>query len=549
MSCNSIILGFGSTAEEACINQFLDTLYINTFWIDGTDLSDSTVIYSESGCTIPASLGYYSDGTNVAQWTEPSDFVFVLTGLTTCNYSSTIQNCCDPGGETLDFVNITTFYTGGTLPVGLTIRMTGEENSSGYVNDQCYTVVSGTSASTFSGVSFVSYYGYSGCSTCLTDTICYLKSGKYQFTNCNDYSDTKIFEITNSYVFDYNTYVIYSGICYSPNALVSSGSTAVHTYSVPDGTNCGSDPGCQPTPTPTPSVSIYFQGCCDNVIYESISGITKNVGNVLRDGSGNGYIVIPSYPTPPSPTLIDNSTFSDLGTALGCLNPEVIQCVTPTQTISLTLTPTPTIPLTSTPTPTPTINNCDKGIMVNFGESPYTDCNILTGTTIDSVTGVTSYTNITGGTINLILTDCSLPQIYIKIVCSGCESETYLIDLIPCTPTPTPSISSSVTPTLTPTPTPTPAPTCYCTTVTLLNSDFILTDGGNMYLNYIACDGTPTLGAWTHADFPLTTNTVKLCVQSVTSNVWMVNDSITMDAPNGSTYVVSSTLCSTSTDC
>jgi hypothetical protein len=89
MACNSINLAFSNiSSQDACINAYSSLNLLR--YVDGTDLSDSTTIYMDSGCTVLSTPGFYSDGANVAQLV-----VDTLTNYGECSYSNSLRNCCD----------------------------------------------------------------------------------------------------------------------------------------------------------------------------------------------------------------------------------------------------------------------------------------------------------------------------------------------------------------------------------------------------------------------------------------------------------------------
>jgi hypothetical protein len=119
-----------------------------------------------------------------------------------------------------------------------------------------------------------------------------------------------------------------------------------------------------------------------------------------------------------------------------------------------------------------------KGTLIYFNSgSIYTNCDIYTGLTSTSVTGITTCTGMTTGDVcDLQGIDANLMEIYVRLDCEGCCDKTYRINLDEClcqspsptptptltpTLTPTPSITPSLTPSVTPTitPSPTPSPT------------------------------------------------------------------------------------------
>ena len=106
-----------------------------------------------------------------------------------------------------------------------------------------------------------------------------------------------------------------------------------------------------------------------------------------------------------------------------------------------------------------------KGTLIYFNSgSIYTNCDVYTGLTSTSVTGITSCTGMTTGNVcDLQGIDANLMEIYIRLDCDGCCDKTYKVNLDEClcysgvTPTPTSSITPSIKPTTTPSITLTPS--------------------------------------------------------------------------------------------
>ena len=113
-----------------------------------------------------------------------------------------------------------------------------------------------------------------------------------------------------------------------------------------------------------------------------------------------------------------------------------------------------------------------KGVTINLNSgSDYTNCTVYTGLTDSTVTGTTDCVNITGTTCTLTGLSATLMEVYVKIDCEGCCSNTFRVNLDECcgdiVTTPTPTATPTGTPTLTPTPTGTATPTssaCECNT-------------------------------------------------------------------------------------
>ena len=122
-----------------------------------------------------------------------------------------------------------------------------------------------------------------------------------------------------------------------------------------------------------------------------------------------------------------------------------------------------------------------KGVLINLNSgSDYTNCTVYTGLTDSTVTGTTECINVTGTTCSLTGLSATLMEVFVKIDCEGCCSNTFRVNLDECcgyeevlTPTPTPTYSQTITPTysqtITPTYSQTPTPTftpsaCGCDT-------------------------------------------------------------------------------------
>jgi hypothetical protein len=106
-----------------------------------------------------------------------------------------------------------------------------------------------------------------------------------------------------------------------------------------------------------------------------------------------------------------------------------------------------------------------KGTLIYFNSgSIYTNCDVYTGLTSTSVTGITTCTGMTTGNVcDLQGIDANLMEIYVRLDCEGCCDKTYRINLDEClcysgaTPTPTSSITPTTTPSITLTPSLTPS--------------------------------------------------------------------------------------------
>jgi hypothetical protein len=89
-----------------------------------------------------------------------------------------------------------------------------------------------------------------------------------------------------------------------------------------------------------------------------------------------------------------------------------------------------------------------KGVLINLNSgSDYTNCTVYTGLTDSTVTGTTDCVNVTGTTCSLTGLSATLMEVYVKIDCEGCCSNTFRVDLDECCgynePTPTPACSCS----------------------------------------------------------------------------------------------------------
>jgi len=473
MACNPINLAFSNTsAQDACIKAYINDYFL--FYVDVNDLSDSTQIYSDSGCTILANSGYYSDGVNSGAWDYTS-----ISGYTGCLFSDNLKNCCDNNSTVYNFTNINALLSVSGLPVGHIINLTANEEGAPTGLTQCYEAILSASTTTLTGTTLIGEY-YAGCNDCLLDnnTTCYLSSGIYLFQRCDSPATTKYFEITSNKTFEAGaSYVIYSGYCWTPLVLGDETDIPEASFSVPDGDSCSASE-CQPTPTPTPEVSIYLQGCCDSIIYISQSNTYRNVGRVVPDYVNNQCYTVIQTPSPlPSspPSLNDASLGSGLDVPNGCENGECPECTGSTPTPTVTLTRTPTNTPTLTPTISPSATGCvrdtvtPKGVSISFNSgSIHTNCDVYTGLTPTSVTGLTSCTGMTYGNVcSLDGLDANLLEVYVKTVCEGCCEQIFRINLDECcnpleeccvdepTPTPTPTLTPTKTPTNTPTNTPT----------------------------------------------------------------------------------------------
>lgn len=112
-----------------------------------------------------------------------------------------------------------------------------------------------------------------------------------------------------------------------------------------------------------------------------------------------------------------------------------------------------------------------KGVLINLNSgSDYTNCTVYTGLTDSTVTGTTDCVNVTGTTCSLTGLSATLMEVYVKIDCEGCCSNTFRVNLDECcgyvdtTPTPTITITPTYSQTVTPTLTPESSPACSCST-------------------------------------------------------------------------------------
>lgn len=457
MACNSINLSVGTTAQEACIKYFNNELF--TFYIDGTSLNDSTYLYSDSGCTIYSNPGFYSDGTNQANWgLNPNTFEFNFLSFSVCSKSNKLKNCCDnllspSTADIFTWTNISTFYPEGQLPVGLTLYMTGYESGVANPITQCYEVVAGTATGSYTATTIVSEEN--SCNDCFSNNLfnCYLTPGKYYFSKCGGPTENVIFTIEEPKTFLNTNYVIYNGSCYSPLTQAPESSTSLASFSTPDGVDCQFAPSCLPTPTPTPTnLSKYVKECCSNTIYKTSSETNRAVGLFFVDNS-NFYcytVVSTPNPLPPYVPTIDDSNFTLGSYQYSCeeKNPECFDCenvVQPTPTPSSSPIPnvqpnecnvTTLLPLDVICTTTESYaqNNGTLTLTITGGTKPYTI--FLNGVEVGSQT---FFQNLSGGTYTAVVTD------YYR---DFTASTTCTITA----PSPTP------TPTLTPTPSSTPPP-------------------------------------------------------------------------------------------
>jgi hypothetical protein len=464
MACNSINLGYSIvSSQNACINAYSSTYVLR--YIDGDDLSDSTVIYSDLACTTLAPSGFYSDGINVAQLISDT-----LTNYGECSYSSNLRNCCDGlFSESLDvfeFTNINDILSVNELPVGYVIGLVANEENAPINLTQCYRVVSSASTLTLTGVTLIDE-NYSDCTVCTTEnnTKCYNKPGVYLFYGC-DFSE-KYFEITTNKTFalgQEGSFVIYNGGCYHPNNL--SNNTPEASFSAPDDVDCF-DPICVPTPTPTQTTSIYLRGCCDSIVYISQSNTFRSVGKIIFDSEQCYLVINTPSPLPTSPPSYNDSPFDPgITVSNGCSNNECPSCPTPTPTPTFgNLTPTPTPTQTRTPSITPSTTPIICGSGTTTGTYYYTDCcgNLIQGTSVGLIVSI-DYTKPYNGVVKL-----NVPATTVCIT----QTQTPTTSL-----TPTPTLTPSVTPTLTQTPTPTKTPSVSVTSsplVVLKNECEVLT--------------------------------------------------------------------------
>lgn len=457
MACNSIILAYGTTSEEACLNFFLNQTA--TKYVDNTTILNSTLLYNDISCLIYSNPGFYSDGTNVINWGINSiTEEFEILSTTTCTTSNKIKNCCDItqiplSADTFTWTNISSFYGSGQLPIGLALNILGYEDGTANQLNQCYVVVTGTSTSSYTATTVLSEE--ISCEDCFINNNinCYLQPGKYFFSKCNETGTTLVFTIENSKTFLNTDYIIYEGECYSPLSTASESETSLSSFSSPDGSNCESAPICLPTPTPTPTnVSKYVKDCCFNNIYMTTSEINRAVGFFLLDTvTKYCYTVVEApNPLPPYVPVIDDTNFTAGTYSYSCLepNPECIECgsaIQPTPTPSSSPIPvlqpnqcavTTLLPLSVNCETTEIITQNDGtlSLTITGGTKPYVI--FLNGTNVGTQT---IFQNLSAGTYNIVVTD---------YYGDFTANTTCFITA----PSPTP------TPTLTPTPSATPAP-------------------------------------------------------------------------------------------
>ncbi len=238
-----------------------------------------------------------------------------------------------------------------------------------------------------------------------------------------------------------------------------------------------------------------------------------------------------------TPTSTPTNTPTETATATPTLTASAGQTQTPTSTPTETPTSTPTQTLTSTPTqtltstPTQTLTSTSgsgcindtvtpKGVLISFNSgSDYTNCSVYTGTTSTVITGATSFTTVTGGTVNITGITPTLMEIYVKIVCIGCCEQVFRVNLDECCGY-VPSTTLTPTPTSTATPTSTSTPTasvslCDCNT-------YRVTFNSNCgeYLTWTDCDTNTVMNQQADyfglSDLPFFNGTViELCSCSI----------------------------------
>ncbi len=233
------------------------------------------------------------------------------------------------------------------------------------------------------------------------------------------------------------------------------------------------------------------------------TGITTTTGTTYICNYGE-----PTFTQTPTstPTSTPTNTPTETATATPTLTASEGQTQTPTSTPTETPTSTPTQTLTSTPTNTPTqtltstsgsvcINDTvtPKGVLISFNSgSDYTNCSVYTGTSSTVITGATSFTTVTGGTVNITGITPTLMEIYVKIVCIGCCEQVFRVNLDECCGY-VPSTTLTPTPTSTTTPTSTSTPTasvslCDCNTYRVT---FMINYGE--FLTWTDCDTNTTM--------------------------------------------------------
>ena len=269
-------------------------------------------------------------------------------------------------------------------------------------------------------------------------------------------------DVTYSYYDCYNTFqtsglvpamgTVYQCVC-STNSTITFSPSNADIFVYPNG-GCADYQNCDSQVTPTPTTTVT-----------STPTLTATSTPTLTATS------TPAVTATSTPTLTATSTPTLTATSTPTLTSTAGQTSTPTPTNTttptLTATSTPTLTSTSTPTLTSTsgsgcVNDTvtPKGVLINFNSgSDYTNCSVYTGTSSTVITGATSFTTITGGTVNITGITPTLMEIYVKIVCIGCCEQVFRVNLDECC-----GYVPSETPTPTPTSTSTSTPACSCST-------------------------------------------------------------------------------------
>ncbi len=311
-----------------------------------------------------------------------------------------------------------------------------------------------TGLTTTTGTTYICEYGIPlACEDCLCKQIVSERGDDVTYSYYDCYNNLQ----TSGFLPAMGT--VYQCVCSTnPTITFDGGQTDIFVYAnggCADYQNCDS----QVTPTPTTTVTSTPTVTATNtptVTATSTPAVTATSTPTLTSTS--------------TPTLSATSTPTLTSTAGQTSTPTPTNTTTPT----VTSTSTPTLTSTSTPTLTSTsgsgcVNDTvtPKGVLINFNSgSDYTNCSVYTGTSSTVITGATSFTTITGGTVNITGITPTLMEIYVKIVCIGCCEQVFRVNLDECcgyvpsgTSTPTP------TSTLTSTPTPTkPTSPCDCNT-------------------------------------------------------------------------------------
>ena len=141
-ACNYVLLQFGNTIWELCNQSNIQYFYIN-----GTDLSNTTSVYSDNNCTNPQNPVYLRDGTGYYYWNGSS---LSSTSCPPCYgpfsyYAAAMANdiCNSFGGTNFYYVD----DSGGDLSISTVIYMdcgNGQKAPAGY-----YSVTQGSGADVY----------------------------------------------------------------------------------------------------------------------------------------------------------------------------------------------------------------------------------------------------------------------------------------------------------------------------------------------------------------------------------------------------------------